>query len=344
MGCIPVFAGIYIWALRRRRRLAVRYSSLALVRAAAPPQSWLRRHLPASLFLLALASLSAAAGRPAAVVNVPTGETTIILAIDTSISMCYTDIYPSRLEAAKSAALSFIQRQDANIQIGIVAFEGYALLIQPPTTDQAALEAAILKLTTGKSTAIGGAILTSLQAIAEIDPPASTVGSDRATANGQSPARAGATEPGTIILLTDGVNSAGPEPLEAAWQAAERRVPVHTIGFGTAFDESDPPGCSQSYPGGGPGGVRSPGGGGAPAGSWYLSGIDEAALIEIAELTGGSYFPAATASELESVFRQLPVTVTTRQETQEISVVFIGLGALLAAAAFLLGQYWHPLP
>src|SRR3989337_538661 len=133
LGLIPLIVAIYIWMLRRRRRFAVRYSSLALVREALPQQSRLRRYLPFALFLLALASLVIALGRPVAIVSVPAGQTTIILAIDVSRSMCSTDIQPNRLEAAKAAALSFIQSQRPGTQIGVIAFAGFAEMIQPPT-------------------------------------------------------------------------------------------------------------------------------------------------------------------------------------------------------------------
>src|SRR5262249_43423538 len=156
--------------LRRRRRFAVRYSSLMLVRSVLPAQSRWRRHVPFALFLAAVASLIFALGRPVTVAAVPTNETTIILTIDVSRSMCSTDIQPSRIQAAEAAADSFIQSQKSSTLIGIVAFSGFAELIQPPTTDQGALEAAVNSLTTGRRTAIGSGILKSLDAIAEIDP------------------------------------------------------------------------------------------------------------------------------------------------------------------------------
>jgi len=166
---IPLIVVIYILALRRRRRFAVRYSSLSLVREAMSHQSWLRRHLSFVLFLIALASLIFALARPIALISVPSNRATIILAIDVSRSMCSTDIPPNRLEAAKSAALAFIKKQDSSQRIGIVAFAGFAELIQPPTADRTLLENAINSLTTARRTAIGSAILRSLDAIAEID-------------------------------------------------------------------------------------------------------------------------------------------------------------------------------
>src|SRR5436309_2330799 len=155
LGLLPLIVAAYIWMLRRRRRFAVRYSSLALVREALAHQSRLRRHLPFALFVLALASLVIALGRPVAIASVPTNQTTIILAIDVSRSMCSTDIQPSRLEAAEAAAMSFIQRQKSITQIGVVAFAGSAEVVQAPTTDQGALQTAVESLATGRRTAIG---------------------------------------------------------------------------------------------------------------------------------------------------------------------------------------------
>ena len=136
---VPLLIAAYIFVLRRRRRYAVRYSSLSLVRQAMPRQSWLRRYLPFGLFLMALSSLTVALARPVSIISVPTGQVTIVLAIDVSRSMCSSDIPPTRLDAAKSAALSFIHHQPSDTQIGVVAFGGFAEMVQPPTTDQSAL-------------------------------------------------------------------------------------------------------------------------------------------------------------------------------------------------------------
>jgi Ca-activated chloride channel family protein len=119
---IPLAVGVYALILRRRRRFAVRYSSLSLVREAAAEQSWLRKHLPFILFLLALASLVVALGRPVSTVIVPSNRATVILAVDVSRSMCSTDIPPNRLIVAKEAARSFVATNTAGRQVGIVAF------------------------------------------------------------------------------------------------------------------------------------------------------------------------------------------------------------------------------
>jgi Ca-activated chloride channel family protein len=337
LGSIPLIVAVYIWILRRRRPFAVRYSSLALVREAISRQSWLRRHLPFMLFLLALASLMLALTRPVSVVSIPAGQTTIILAIDVSRSMCSTDIAPSRLEAAKAAALSFVQSQKSNTQIGLVAFAGFAELVQPPTDDQEVLETAIESLTVGRRTAIGSGILESLDAIAEIDKdvaPSTTSGSGIEP----TPVPKGAYVPDIIVLLTDGVSNAGPLPLDAAQQAVTRGVRVYTIGFGTTAGSSGPL-CGlqfQNDPFGGGGGFGFGGGG-------FRRGIDEDTLKQVADITGGEYYSAESSGELENVFLSLPTYLITKHQTTEISVLFAALGAILAMSAILLSMLWHPL-
>ncbi len=342
---IPVLIGVYIWILRRRRPVAVRYSSLALVRAALPRQSWVRRHLPFVLFLSALSSLVVAMGRPVAVVEVPTGKTTIILALDVSRSMCATDIQPNRLEAAKAAALSFIHRQNATTQISIVAFAGFAELVQVATTDQEMLEAAVMSLTTARRTAIGQAILKSIDAIAEIDPTVPRSIPLFSTNAAPVPVAAGAYQPAIIVVLTDGVNNAGMEPLEAAQQAADRGLRVYTIGYGTDAGSDPDPNCNlvggANDPFGGGGGFFGGGGGGAGG---FRRGIDEETLTMVADMTGGEYYAASSASELNEVFARVPTHLITKHETTEISVAFTAVGALLAAMAVLLALHWNPLP
>jgi Ca-activated chloride channel family protein len=313
----------------------VRYSSLSLVRAALPRQSSWRRHLPVGLFLLALASLVIAQGRPMASVVVPSGQATIVLAMDISGSMCSTDIAPNRLLAAEEAALSFIRSQRSNTQIGIVVFAGFAEIIQAPTRDQDALEDAIRGLTVARRTAIGSGILRSLDAIAEVDesiPPSDLTFSGSTV----PPLPPGTYAPHIIVLLTDGASNAGPWPLDAAQQAADRGVRVYTIGFGT--NEGAPFAfCDAPFTGNFFGGGSFGGGGG------FRRGIDEETLIQIAEMTDGEYYQATSASELDEVFKSLPTYLITKRESMEVSVGFAALGALLAGAAILLSMLWHPL-
>lgn len=343
---LPLFlAAGYIWALRRRRRYTVRYSSLALLRAAQPQQSRLRRHLPFVLLLVGMASMLIAMGRPVAVVSVPTNQTTIVLAMDVSRSMCATDIEPSRLAAAEAAALSFVERQQPGTRIGLVAFAGFAEIVQPPTTDQQALQSAITSLTTGRRTAIGSGILTAIDAIAEFDSavaPSVRASSDEPLT---TPVPRGAYAPAIIVLLTDGASNSGMQPLEAAQQAADRGLRVYTIGFGTE-NGSGTPFCPPALQGGGQldsSGGFGGGGFGGGGGGGFRRGIDEATLIQVAELTGGEYYSAESAGELEEVFRNLPTSLITRHETTEISVFFTAIGALLAAVSLGLALRWNRL-
>ena len=334
LGLIPLIVVVYIWILRRRRRFTVRYSSLALVREAIPRTSQLRRHLPFALFLLGLTGLVIALSRPTARVVVPSGQATIVLALDVSRSMCSTDIPPNRLKAAKAAVLSFIDRQDPNAQIGIVAFAGFAGIVQPPTSDQDLLREAVKNLTTARRTAIGSGILKALDAISEVNKniaPSSEVQSNLLPE--------GLYAPDIIVILSDGASNEGPEPLDAALQAVERGVRVYTIGYGTAsggaMNCGD--GFQEQFFGGG-------GFGGGGFGGGFRRGIDEETLMGIAEMTGGEYYSATSAGELHRVFEQLPTYLTTKEEHSEISVVFTALGMLLAGLAVLLSMVWHPFP
>jgi Ca-activated chloride channel family protein len=341
LGLIPLMVAIYIWMLRRRRRSAVRYSSLALVREALPHRSHLRRHLPFALFLLALAGLVMALARPVAIVSVPTGRANILLAMDVSWSMCSTDIPPNRLEAAQAAAMSFVESQKSSTQIGIVAFAGFAELILMPTNDQEVLRDAIESLTTGRWTAIGSAVLKSLDSIAEIDGTVAPIVTDTSLGIQPTPVPKGAYAPSIIVLLTDGASNQGPLPLEAAQQAVDRGVRVYTIGFGT--EQGGEINCGPQFGGGEPffgGGGRRFGGGG---GRWRR-GIDEPTLMQIADMTGGTYYSAESANELQEVFQGLPTYLITKHETREISVAFVAIGALMAAIAMALSLIWHPLP
>ena len=336
---IPLIVAVYILLLRWRRRFAVRYSSLSLVREAAKQQSWLRRHLPFILFLFALTSLVFALGRPVATVLIPSNKATVILAIDVSRSMCSTDIPPNRLEVAKDAALSFIRNNSSGRQVGIVAFAGFAELIQPPTTDLKLLENAITYLTPARRTAIGSAILRSLDAIAEVDnrvAPSELKSSDQTTPP-QTP-----TEdfvPHIIVLLTDGASNAGPLPISAAEQAVERGVRVYTIGFGTT-NNSSPMNCGDDDPFGGGFGPNFGGGG---LGGGFRREIDEATLTQIADMTGGKYYLAESADRLQEVFKSLPTYVIATRETTEISVFFTAFAVLIAILAMTLAILWHPL-
>ena len=336
LGLVPVTAGLYAWTLSRRRRYAVRYSSLSLLRAAVPASTAWRRHAPVLLFLLALGSLAVATARPATVAWLPVGRTTIILAIDTSRSMCANDIAPNRMEAAKLAARKFVQDQQSHTQMGLVAFAGFAELVQPPTDDEELLLDAINRLSPEPRTAIGSAILEAINAIAEVDPSVAPV-ADAATL--EPPFRPEETRVHhVIVLLTDGANNVGPMPSDAARQAAARGVRVYTIGFGTQLGSIGRL-CNNEY-----GDTVEFGQQFYPEfpGAGSLRGIDELELREVADLTGGAYYPATSAGGLQQVFAQLPITVLMEEQVTEISAAFIAVALTFLMLALILGWAWQP--
>ncbi len=347
LAIVPLAIVFYFILLQRRRRYAVRYSSLSLIREAASHQTWWRRHIPFILFLLGLTSLVIAMARPVATVLIPSNKATVILAMDVSRSMCATDIPPNRLEAAKDAAQVFIQNHKSGRQIGIVAFAGFAELIQPPTIDTGVLNDAIENLTTARRTAIGSAILRAIDAISEVDDRVAS--SDNVTASGGIPGltQSETTEPSPhiIILLTDGASNAGPFPLTAAAQAAARGIRVYTIGYGTVnntspMDCGDNFGQDQFFFGGGGGFEFDQQGGGSRG---FRLTLDEDTLKQIADITGGTYYFASSASELEEVFQNLPSFVIATRETIEISVFFTAFAAFMILLAMSLSFRWHPL-
>lgn len=336
------------WSLRRRRRHAVRYSSVALLRSVLPGRKRWQRHLPVALLLLGLASLAVAAGRPQVVRDVPFARTSIILALDVSGSMCSTDIEPNRLAVAQEAARTFVESQPKGLRMGLVAFSGFAQLVVPPTTDRDELVGAIDVLTTGRGTAIGAAMLKGLDAISEVNPEVQPVGDEpeEASAAGEAPPGAGGYVPDVVVLLSDGRNTRGIEPLDAVPYAVERRVRVYTIGFGT-----DSPGelvCTREQIGGdafdpgrfGPGG----GFGGGRGGFGGFLVADNETLETVAERTGGTFNTAEDAEQLQRVFAELPKDVATQRQPTEITWWLAALGAVLAMGAMAASMRWSPYP
>jgi Ca-activated chloride channel homolog len=343
---LPLLVGAYVWQLRRRRKHAVRHSSVALIRAAAPPGSAWKRHLPFALVLGALALLSVAASRPHISTRVPISDSAIILALDVSGSMCSTDVAPNRLTAAETAVREFVQNQDSDTRIGLVVFSGFAQVTVPPTTERDPLLRSIDTLTTGRGTAIGAAVLKSVDAISEIDPEVAP--SDPGTAVGAAAPRArppGSFAPEIVVLLTDGANTTGVEPVVAAKTAAERGVRVYPIGFGTSNPASIV--CSAAQLGG----HTFDGFGGRPAvtttttsgGSNFLV-ADESTLRDVASTTGGQFFSADDAGRLQSVLKDLPRSVATQERDVEVSVVPVALAAALLLASVWAAARWTAFP
>jgi Ca-activated chloride channel family protein len=331
---LPALLGYRWWTRRRRRREAVRLPSLALVRAALPARSHWRRRIPLWLFAAGLVVLATGAARPQASVPVPANATTIMLAIDSSGSMCSTDVPPNRLTAAQQAAREFVDGQPEGARIGLVTFSGNAGLLVEPTDDKRALTAAIDALRTARGTAIGLAILTSVDAIAEVNAKVAPTGVDPP---GGGPVDVQAD---TIVVLTDGRNTQGVDPTTAAAEAAARGLRVYTIGFGTTQPSAmvcDPNQVGDAMFGDG---SRFSGG----FGGRRYQNIDEPTLREVAELTGGEYYKAEDAAELTRVLRDLPSTIVLQRQDQEITAWFALAGALLVLAAVALSQWWSRPP
>ena len=330
----------------------MRFSSLSLVRVAAPGSSRIRRHLPFALFVLGLGSLVFAMARPAAIVPVPSSRTTVVLAMDVSRSMCATDIPPNRLVAAEEAASSFVENQDSGTQIGIVAFAGFAEIVQVPTNDEEVLLDVIASLATGRRTAVGSAILEAIDAIAEIDPSiAASIDEFDPGASAPPSVPEGAYAPAIIVLLTDGASNAGPgtgrgRPAGGRSRASGssrsgsgRRIPAagrHAAGRSTSA--TSPATAARGFdPGFGGGGFGGGGGG-------LRRAIDEETLMAVAEATGGEYDLAENAGQLNEVFAELPTDLIVAHEVVEISVAFTAVAVVLIGLAILLGQAWRPLP
>lgn len=365
---VPLLLFAYLLQRRRRRRGAVVFSSVALVRAAMPKRAGWKRHLPAALFLLGLTFLGVASARPQASAKIAVSRTTIILALDVSRSMCSTDVLPNRLSVAQQAARSFVEGQPKGTRIGIVEFAGFALVLVEPTTEREKLLAAIDGLTTARGTVIGSAILRSVDVIASINPAVAPVDSSVESGAGDSfpgfdPATGEPIESSPVlpvapvpkegyvsdivVVLTDGTNTRGIAPVDAAKQAADRRVRVYTIGFGTS-NPTDMV-CTAAQLGGdalfdqptfGAGGSGTP-----PARAIrQLLVADEGTLQSVANLTGGKFYRAEDADQLRGVFDNLPKDVELQRRQVELSVGFLGVGAMLSLIAMVLSLRWNRTP
>lgn len=330
---LPVVIIAYVWLLRRRKRAAVRYASLSVVRQAMGAGTTFRRHLPPLIFLLSLGLLLVALGRPAAIVTLPSQHDIVLLAMDISGSMRATDVQPSRLAAAQAAAREFVSAQPRHTHIGVVAFAGTASLVQPPTSNRSEVLAAIDRFELQRATAIGSGILVSLKAIfpeAEFDLRSFNPRSGRDSLKGTSldqtrdpakpefkPVPPGSYTSAVIILLTDGQSNVGPDPVEAARMASERGIRVFTVGVGTAEGET----------------IRFEG--------WSMRvRLDEETLRTIADLTRGEYFYASNAEDLKKIYQSLNSRLVMEKQETEITAVFAGAAAVLSLVAAGLSVLW----
>ena len=323
---LPLLVLLYVWLLRRKKKIALRYASLSIVREAMGKGQSFRRHIPPLLFLMSLAAMLVASARPSAVVSLPSQRETIILAMDVSGSMRATDVLPNRLVASQNAAKAFLADLPRSVRVGIVAFAGTAAVVQPPTLSREDLVTAIDKFQLQRGTAIGNGIVVSLSELfpdAGIDLASMQYGRERTrgTSIDQAskddkagkkdfvPVAPGSYTSAAIILLTDGQRTTGIDSLEAAKAAADRGVRVYTVGVGTVDGET------IGFEG------------------WSMRvKLDEETLKGIARATQAEYFYAGTAADLKKVYETLSSRLAVEKKETEIS----GLLALIAAALALL--------
>ena len=333
---VPLLVGLYVVVLRRRKKLALRYASLSMVREAIGVGQRARRHVPPILFLIGLTLMIVAMARPTAVVTLPTQHETIILAMDVSGSMRAVDVQPTRLAASQEAARAFINDQPHNVKIGIVSFAGTAAVVQAPTENREDLIAAIDRFQLQRATAIGSGILVSLKAIfpeVEFDLRASNpriqtsdTGKGMSLDNrakgppkdNEKPVAPGSYQSAAIILLTDGQTTTGPDPVEAARMAADRGVRVYTVGIGTVQGEI------IGWEG------------------WSMRvRLDEDTLKTIANITRGEYFYAGTATDLKKVYQGMNSKMVLQKQQSEITALFVAAAAVfvLLGAGFSLAWF-----
>ncbi len=337
LALLPVLVAAYILVLRRKKRSAVRFANLAMVKAALGTSVGWRRHVPPALFLLALAVLIVATARPAAEVTLNAARSTVILAMDISGSMGAEDVEPNRMVASQEAAKKFIAEQPGNVEIGIVAFASVALLVQAPTTDREPLYSAIDSFDLRRGTAVGSGILTSLRTIfpdfdfyaalaaprGEVRLGTRSLNSNSAAARGDQdgglpePVEPGSYSSAIIILLTDGATTAGPNPRAAGQLAADFGVRVFTVAFGSRE------GSVVNF-----------------AGRRMRAQLDAATLQDIAKRTEGEFFEATSADELTRVYSTMSTKFVGEKKQTEIAFILAGIGALIAMVAGFLSLWW----
>ena len=331
MLLVPVLIGIYLWLLRRKKKFALQYASLSLVKEAMGKQSRWLQHLPPILFLLGIAATLFAVSRPTAVVTLASQHETVILAMDVSGSMRATDVKPTRLVAAQNAAKAFIEGQPRTTRIGVVSFAGAAAMVQSPTLVREDILAAINGFQLQRGTAVGSGLLVSLKVLfpevmfnlnssdpAKVDTRSMPLrGMDEVKRPEWKPVAPGSYASAVIILLTDGQTTTGPDPLLSARMVADRGVRVFTVGVGTPSGEVI-----------------------GSEGFSFRARLDEEALKNIANLTRGEYFHASTALDLKKIYEGIKSRLVVEKKETEVSSLFAALGALLALMAAGLSLLW----
>ena len=308
---VPAMIAGYVWLQRRRESAASARRASGLVMSGSTRRLGWRRHIPFGLLMAALAVLVFAMARPEATLAESKPVGTVLLVIDVSNSMGATDVSPNRLTQAQDAARQFVAAQPATIEVGIVAFGNGALLIQQPTNVHTEVLDSIDRLKVGGATSLGQGMLAGLTAIAGTTVVLPDPNDPTATA----PADLGYFPSATMVLLSDGEDTGGPDPLDVARLAASAGVHVSAIGFGTTDGA-----VIQSE------------------GYQVSTVLDEQSLTDIADTTGGHYATGETAGDLDTITESIDLRVTTVSKTTEITALFalIAIGLLFAGGILML--------
>jgi len=323
---LPAFVAWYVFGVPRvRSRAADRFAEAPLFAQLAVRLPMFRRHVAMGLYFLALGLLLVAAARPVMGIPMPVDKAVVMLLIDTSGSMEAPDIQPTRLDAAKAAAKTFLENFPSGPRVGLVTFSTYATLNVPPTTDRQAVKDAIDASRPQEATAIGDGIAAALKAIPGRTAPPSNqfLPFGRSQPPGVTlpltpPAPSGDLVPAAIILASDGGdNSSRNDPIRMAILARQQKVKVYTIGLGT--------------PGGGVFMYQ---------GQMVLVPFDPALLQQIAAITDGKFFYGPSATDLRQVYRDLGRTIGWEVRKTEVSAMAVGVAGLLMLGAGIVSLLW----
>ncbi len=310
---VPCLVVAYWWMLRRRAERAAQLASEGLVPTTAGQRVRWRRHIPFALFALALVLVGVGVARPMVSLALPDRTGTVILAFDVSNSMRARDLEPTRMAAAKKAALAFVEQQPRTIRIGVVAFGDAAVTVLKPSNVKEDIVAAIERLSVGGGTSLGQGLFASLRAIAgkPLTLNQSALDSDTGQVD------IGFFGSSAIVLLSDGENTSRPDPLDIAKVASTAGVPVHAIGIGTkrgTVIEVD--------------------------GFNIATALDEELLKKIATVTDGTYDQAADAAALAKVYDSIDLEFKATRKPREVTALFAAGGGLLLALGGALSMLW----
>ena len=311
--CVPLLVVLYLRMQQRRRKFAAQYGSLGLVHNSKGTGPGARRHIPALIFLTGITLLLISMARPQATISLPRMEGTVILTFDVSGSMAADDLQPTRMEAAKAAALDFVDNQPPSVLIGVVAFSDGGISVQAPTANRGETAATIERLVPRRGTSVGNGMLVALNTIA-VSAGDEPILNTNTLAPGESaeplPAPQGWYTSAVIVLLTDGENNQDPDPVAAADLAADLGVRVYTVGIGTTA------GAMVTV-----------------EGFTVLSQLNEPMLQYISDTTGGAYYNAGNEEGLRKIYNDLKPTLSIKREEMEITSILAGVGMLV----FLIG-------